>query len=89
MGNANDRFAGAVELTGPATGAIAIVPSDSVEISRATRGIYVGGAGNLSVVFVDDTAVTFSNVSAGTTLPLRVSRVKATGTTATNIIGLL
>lgn len=72
----------------PAKQGIAITPSDSTSFSFGyTRGIYVGGAGNLSVEMANGTVV-FYSVNAGTVLPLRVTRVNSTGTTATNLVGL-
>lgn len=74
----------------PARLAIAITPSDSANIvnnGQLTRGIYVGGAGNISVEMGQGTVV-FYNAVAGSVLPLRVQRVNATGTTASNLVGL-
>lgn len=67
--------------------AVAITTSDTV--SNAFSAIYVGGAGN--IVLVDakgNAAVTLLAVSAGTLIPIATSLVKATSTTATNLIGL-
>lgn len=66
----------------------AIAPSDSTEFANATRAIYVGTAGNLVVVFPSGGAVTFTAVPAGTVLGVVARRVNATGTTATNLVGL-
>lgn len=69
--------------------AFAVTPSDSADIN-ATRALYIGAAGDVAVVMADDASeVTFVGVTAGAILPVRVSRVKATGTTATSIVGLL
>lgn len=54
-----------------------------------TRGIYVGVSGDLKVVTAGGTTLTFVGLAAGMTHPLRVSKVFATGTTATDIIGLV
>lgn len=76
-------------LDSPASYAFAITPNDSADLAYVTRGIYVGTAGALVVILVRDSAeVTFAGVPAGTLLPLCVKRVKATGTTATNLVGL-
>lgn len=75
-------------LDAPASKAAAITPNDSADLAFATRAIYVGGAGNLAVQMQLDGAVTFVAVPAGSILPIRVARVLATGTTATNLIGL-
>lgn len=75
-------------LTSPAMGGSVISPSDTTDLQRATRAIYVGGTGDLRVTFVDGQTVTLSGVPAGGILPLRVIRVLATGTTATGLVGL-
>ncbi len=69
------------------TGFVAITPSDTVAVSK-TAAIYVGGAGNLTVQGENSVAVTFYNVPAGTVLPIVANLVKATGTTATNLVAL-
>ena len=71
----------------PVSDGFAITPHDSTNFSRATRGIYVGTAGNIVVVFSSG-AVTFSNVPAGSILPVRAIRVNSTNTTASNLVGL-
>ncbi len=79
-----DRF-------GPATGATAITPSDSVvfEAELLPKALYIGGAGNLRVMFADDSvAVTITNVAAGSVYSFKVKRVYSSSTTATGIIGL-
>ena len=45
-------------------------------------------AGNVSVVMADGTTAVLSAVPAGMLLPLRVTRVNATSTTATLIVAL-
>jgi hypothetical protein len=66
----------------------AVTPSDSVDFTTLARAIYVGGAGNVVAVQHDNTAVTFSNVPAGTVLPIACRRVNSTSTTATAIVAL-
>lgn len=72
--------------TAPASSSAPITPSDSTDLSDLTRWVFVGGAGNLVAVMKDGTTVSFIGIVAGTLLPIRVSRVMATGTTATGII---
>lgn len=68
-------------------GGLAITPSDTVD--QFFAAIYVGGAGDVSVVMeAGGTAVTFKAPPVGTILPIRVKRVNATLTTATLLIGL-
>lgn len=85
-----DRFeTSAASLSGPASHAFSIAPSDSAELVEVTRGIYVGSAGHLSAVLLSGATVTFSNLAGGTVLPVRVRQVRATGTTAASLLGLV
>lgn len=79
----------AAHLTMPATDAFAITPSNTVDLTRAARSLYVGGAGDVALITLDGTTITFSGLSAGTVLPVGATRVLATGTTATLILGLI
>jgi hypothetical protein len=72
----------------PATNAVLITPSDSTDLATVTRAVYVGGTGNMKVTMQDSGTVLFSGIPAGTTLPIRVSRIWATTTSATLIIAL-
>lgn len=69
----------------PADYAIAVVPNDSTDLAKNTRALYVGASGDVSVDFPDGGTVVFYGVVGGTILPIRVKRVRATGTTAVNI----
>lgn len=51
--------------------------------------LYIGGAGNVAVVTEAGNTVTFTAVPVGTQLDIRVKQILATGTTATNIVGML
>lgn len=73
----------------PAARAAAITPNDSTDLAYVTRGIYIGTAGNISVDLVyEGVAVVFSNVLAGTILPVQAKRVRSTSTTAGSLVGL-
>lgn len=64
-----------------------ITPSDTVELSPAALGLYVGVTGDVKVTDIDGNVATFVNVPAGTLLSgFQISLVWATGTTATNIV---
>ena len=75
-------------LTSPADNATAVTPSDSTDLAYTSRALYVGGAGNLVVTMAGGGDVTFTGVPVGSILPVRVTRVKATSTTATSIVNL-
>ena len=84
-----DRYRDYVRgLTAPAVGAFMVTPSDSTDLPQVTRAIYCGGTGDISVVMRSGETVTFSAVQAGTVLPIEAVRVRATGTTASNLVGL-
>ena len=76
-------------LSGPASHAFAVTPDDGSDLAVVTRGLYVGTGGDVSLVLKGDTApVSFVGVPDGSVLPLRTVRVRATGTTAADIVGL-
>lgn len=75
--------------------ASAVTPSNTANIPVITGGtsnngcvLYVGGAGNLRVTTQGGDDVVFSNVAAGSFIPVQVIKVWATNTTATNIVAL-
>lgn len=73
----------------PAEHAFVVTPSNTDDLAHATRGLWVGGAGNISVDLVGgETAVVFVGVAAGTLLPLAVTKVRSSSTTATSIVGI-
>jgi hypothetical protein len=79
-----------VALTGSnAMGAVAVTPSDTEDLAASpTKGIYIGGSGNLKVAMADSTVETFTALASGIIHPISVKRVYATGTTATNILAV-
>lgn len=67
---------------------VAVTKSDST-VLETTRALWVGGVGDVAVVFADGgAAVTLSAVPAGTLLPVQVTKVMSTNTSATLIIAL-
>ncbi|WP_375229896.1 spike base protein, RCAP_Rcc01079 family [Roseobacter sp. S98] len=75
-------------LESPCEGLEAVTPSDSEDLAQVTRALYVGGGGDLAVRAKDGSQATFVSLKAGQMIPVRVSRVFSTGTTATGIIGM-
>lgn len=76
-------------LIAPSSNCFAITPNDAAELATVTKAIYVGEGGAVvlrSVRGGDD--VTFSNVPSGAILDVRARFVRATGTTASQIVGL-
>lgn len=70
-----------------------VTPHDSTDLSFVTRGLWVGGAGNISVEMYDPQSVAtktlvIQGVQAGTLLPIRIERVNSTSTTATLMVAL-
>lgn len=74
--------------TRPAANAAAVTPSDSDDLAYGCRSLFVGGSGDVAVVFPNGEPVMFTGVLAGTVLPVQARRVNATGTTAANIVAL-
>lgn len=73
----------------PAQKAAAITPHDTNALAAVTNGIYVGGTGAITLRPVNSPAdVVFTAIPVGSILPIRASHVRATGTTATNLVGL-
>lgn len=68
------------------TRAAAVTPSDTADNYGAA--LYIGGAGNVSLVTEGGDTVTFTAPPVGTVLNVRFTRVRATGTTATNLVRL-
>lgn len=78
-------------LITPSQYPFAVTPSDTAFIltnGKLCKGFYVGTAGNVAVERADGTAVVFANVPAGSVLPVMTRRIKATGTTASDIVAL-
>jgi hypothetical protein len=72
----------------PGERAFEITPSDSVNLTHVTRGLYVGIVGDVHVVTVGGDDVTFIDMAAGVIHPVRVRQVMASGTNAGEMIGI-
>lgn len=75
-------------LITPPENAVSVTPDDDTDLTNVSRAIYIGAAGNLLVTMLKGNDVSFLNVPSGTLLPIRVSRIKATGTTASGIVSV-
>ena len=74
-------------LDSPYDNAAAITPSDSTDLGFVTRAIYVGQQGTLKVTMLGGGDVTF-NCGQHLVLPIRATRVFATGTSANDLVAL-
>ena len=84
----NDAFAHySPSLDGPAAHGSVVVPNDSADLATASRALWIGEGGNLSVTLVGGETLTFIGLTAGWH-PLRVIRIHATGTTAGSMIAV-
>jgi hypothetical protein len=72
-----------------ANSSVSVTKSDSKNLDRPLRGLYVGGAGDISVQTTDDRAVVFKAVAVGPLDTGPVKRINSTGTTATDIVGFV
>ena len=77
-----------LSLIAPARNCLSITPNDNAVVPFLPKAIYVGTTGAFAVRAIDGSSdVTFINVANGTILDIRVASVRATGTTAINLIG--
>lgn len=73
----------------PARDAFTIMPHATNPIEPLPKAIFVGTGGQITLRAADSTGdVVLTNVASGTILDIRARFVRATGTTATDIVGL-
>lgn len=76
-------------VTGPATKAGHITPSDATPLTIIPKAVYVGTGGTVVCRAVDsDEDVVFKNLPSPSVLPVRVAYIRSTGTTAQDFVGL-
>ena len=75
-------------ILAPAADAVSITPHDTNDLAIVSRGIYIGGSGDLKVDMLDGATVTFVGLTAGIVHPIRVTRIYDTGTTAISILAV-
>lgn len=66
---------------------VLLAVSDSINIDPPRLGVYVGGTGSLRIEDQGGNDITFSNVQAGTILPISPVRIRI-GTSASLLVGL-
>ena len=72
---------------GATSQAVAVVPHDSNDLTKETRGLYVGVSGDVKVD-IGGVTVVFTAMAAGIIHPISVTRVWATDTDATNLVAI-
>ena len=84
-----DKFASySSGLDSPASDVFPITPDDNTDLGMATRAIRAAGAGDVVLVTVAGNERT-CRFADGETRAIRATRVKATGTTATTLEGMV
>jgi hypothetical protein len=66
----------------------AVTPNDSTDLPSVSEAIMVGAAGNVVVNDAQGNTTTLTGLQPGVVYPFRVTRIKATLTTATGIVQL-
>ncbi|WP_020474231.1 spike base protein, RCAP_Rcc01079 family [Zavarzinella formosa] len=75
-------------LVAPYAHAAVLTKSDTDELTKVSRALYVGGTGNINVVTAAGETVLFSAIPVGTLLPIRIKQLLSTNTTATLVVAL-
>ena len=74
-------------LESPATALAPVIPDDTTDLVTPSRALNVAQAGFVRVTTTEGSEATLY-IAAGLAFPVRVRRVWATGTTATDIVAL-
>lgn len=84
----NDKFANISDtLLAAARSPYPITPDDTAPLSLVPKGIFVGTGGDVTLRGVDSAVdVTYKNLPDASYIAVRASHVRATGTTATDLI---
>ena len=72
----------------PAARAAAVAPHDVNALAETAKALFVGTGGDVVARGVSGGDALFRNVPSGTVLPFRAQFVRATGTTAADILAL-
>jgi len=69
-----------------------VTPSDSTDITGSNANspatLFVGTGGDIDVITLGGSTLLLKNIADGSFLPIQVTRVKATLTTATDIVAI-
>lgn len=85
-----DQYAGMVDsMTSPARRSVAVTPHDANALLDIPKALFVGTGGILTMRGAGDVAdQVWKNVPDGTVLPFRAHYIRASGTTAADILAL-
>jgi hypothetical protein len=84
-----DQFSNSADrVSAPATRAVAVVPDDAAALGEVPKALYVGTGGTITMRGSGASDSVWANVASGTVLPFRARYVRATGTTAADILAL-
>lgn len=76
-------------VSDPARRSAALVPSDDHSLERIPKALFIGTGGDILLQCIDDDApVLFRNIPSGAILPVRAKKIHASGTSASNLVGL-
>lgn len=73
--------------TAPIFDCAEVTPDDDTDLTVWARALYIGVSGDLTITTAGGTEITLTNVPVGI-LPVRASRVHATGTAAAGIVAM-
>lgn len=68
---------------------VQVTKSDTVTYSPALAGLYVGGAGDVTIVTKDGVTLLYSACPVGFVIEMCIAKVMATGTVPTLLTGLI
>lgn len=84
---ANPISKNSIAWLGAATSGVAITPH-ATDTFKPTRGIICAAGGTVAARFADDAADVSLTLTAGVVYSFSIVAIRATGTTATGIVGL-
>ena len=73
---------------GPFSHSENVTPNDGVDLVNTSCALMALVSGTISVVMADNVTTSQFQITQGQLLPIRVARVRATGTSATGIVAL-
>jgi len=74
------------------TTGVVVTPSDSTNITGSNANtpatLFVGVGGNIEVITLGGSTLLLKNIPSGSFMPIQVTRVRSTNTTATDIVAI-